>query len=214
MFQEKASGFDFREVVVRDRFDARWFRSRLIEGVTAVILVLAATQATAHRMDLSVRVVGNELHGTATFHGARPAVGAAVEVRDPLGEVLARAVTGEDGRFQVPLTRRVPLEVVVEAADGHLARRSVSAEALPPELPTAAEAAAAAQTESLNALAERLAGDTASQLAPIHDRLAELEQRIWLRDVLGGVGYILGLAGVAAYMLSRRRRGPAGRADS
>lgn len=174
----------------------------------SLIFVLAASPAAAHRMDLSVRVVGNELHGSATFHGRQPAAGATVEVRDPLGEVLARAITGEDGRFQVPLTRRVPLEVVVETADGHLARRSVPAEALPPELPSAAEAAAAAQSESLNVLAERLAGETARQLVPIHDRLAELEQRIWLRDVLGGVGYILGLAGLAALILARRRGAP------
>lgn len=190
---------------VRTFFNGR--RSYLVVVALVVVVQVGAAPAVAHRMDVAVRVVGGELHGAATFHGGRPVAGAAVEMRDPLGEVLARTVTGPDGRFVVALTRRVPLEVVVETADGHLARRSVPADALPAGLPTAAEAAAAAQSDAMDALADRLAGETARHLGPIQDQLAELERRIWIRDVLGGVGYILGLAGLAAYLLSRRPAG-------
>jgi nickel transport protein len=45
------------------------------------------------------------------------------------------------------------------------------------------------------------------KLAPILRTLAEMqEQKIRLTDVLGGLGYILGLVGVAAYYGSRRKR--------
>ncbi|MCU0584816.1 MAG: hypothetical protein MUC46_01940 [Desulfobacterales bacterium] len=48
------------------------------------------------------------------------------------------------------------------------------------------------------------------KLAPIMRTLAEMqEQKIRLTDVLGGLGYIFGLVGVAAYCNSRRKRGAA-----
>lgn len=48
------------------------------------------------------------------------------------------------------------------------------------------------------------------KLAPIMRTLAEMqEQKIRLTDVLGGLGYIFGLVGVAAYCSSRRKRGAA-----
>jgi nickel transport protein len=45
------------------------------------------------------------------------------------------------------------------------------------------------------------------KLAPIMRTLAEMqEQKIRLTDVLGGLGYIFGLVGVAAYFKSRGKR--------
>ena len=45
------------------------------------------------------------------------------------------------------------------------------------------------------------------KLAPILRTLAEMqEQKIRLTDVLGGLGYIFGLVGVAAYFNSRRKK--------
>lgn len=45
------------------------------------------------------------------------------------------------------------------------------------------------------------------KLAPILRALAEMqEQKIRLTDVLGGLGYIFGLVGVAAYFNSRRKK--------
>jgi nickel transport protein len=45
------------------------------------------------------------------------------------------------------------------------------------------------------------------KLAPIMRTLAEMqEQKIRLTDVLGGLGYILGLVGVAAYVKSGQKR--------
>lgn len=55
---------------------------------------------------------------------------------------------------------------------------------------------------------------SASRLEAIERQVIELrrevdrhEQRTRLRDILGGIGYILGLAGVASYVAARRRAG-------
>jgi len=43
------------------------------------------------------------------------------------------------------------------------------------------------------------------ELIPIKRKLAEgSEQKLTLRDILGGLGYIFGLAGIAAYFQSKK----------
>ena len=49
-------------------------------------------------------------------------------------------------------------------------------------------------------------GRLTAELAALRRELRQYEQRIRLRDVLGGIGYIVGMAGVAFYFLGVRRR--------
>ncbi|CCG08873.1 hypothetical protein [Pararhodospirillum photometricum] len=44
------------------------------------------------------------------------------------------------------------------------------------------------------------------KLRPLEGRLAELEDRLWLRDILGGLGYMIGLTGVVAWASVWRAR--------
>jgi nickel transport protein len=47
------------------------------------------------------------------------------------------------------------------------------------------------------------------QLAPVKEMLTELTiHQTSLTDIIGGIGYILGLFGLAAYFLSKRKNNP------
>ncbi len=182
-------------------------RMRRVLGAAGALLLGGCFAAEAHRLELFARVEGRAIHGTASFHGGRPVAGATVEVRLVGGEVLASTVTDSEGRFAVPVDRQAPLEVVVFSRDGHAARVRLAAAALPPE-PTAGatDATPRAQQEELaERVAKLVSEEVCRQLVPLHDGLADLERRVAIRDVLGGLGYLLGLAGLAAYLLARRR---------
>ena len=43
-------------------------------------------------------------------------------------------------------------------------------------------------------------------MKPVIKMIEEENRRVRLTDILGGIGYILGLAGVALYFLSRRKK--------
>ena len=45
------------------------------------------------------------------------------------------------------------------------------------------------------------------KLAPILHRLGNVEQGPTLSDIIGGIGYIIGLVGLGAYIHSRRKSG-------
>ncbi|HUX07599.1 MAG TPA: hypothetical protein VMX35_09835 [Acidobacteriota bacterium] len=46
----------------------------------------------------------------------------------------------------------------------------------------------------------------AQRIRPLVREIRRLEEQVWLHDILGGIGYIAGLAGVAFYFLGVRRR--------
>jgi nickel transport protein len=47
------------------------------------------------------------------------------------------------------------------------------------------------------------------QLAPIKEMLTDLTvHRTSLTDIIGGIGYILGICGLGAYFLSKRKETP------
>jgi len=45
-----------------------------------------------------------------------------------------------------------------------------------------------------------------TQIDELRRQISESDERLRFRDILGGVGFILGLAGVAYYMKARQRR--------
>lgn len=188
---------------------------RALVVLVVLALILTAPAADAHRMDLTLRVVGAELQGLVTYHGGRPVVGAEVEARAGGGELLATAHTDVGGRFRLLLTRRVALEVLVTTADGHLARQTVAVDALPESLAASPRMAAPEDEADLaRRVADTVGAEVARQLAPLQERLEGLERQVRLRDILGGVGYILGLCGLAALILGRRRAGREGETRS
>jgi nickel transport protein len=46
----------------------------------------------------------------------------------------------------------------------------------------------------------------AQKLRPLQREIVELREEIRLHDILGGIGYIIGIAGISFYFLGVRRR--------
>ena len=153
-----------------------------------------------------------------------------VEVHDAAtGEVLLTGTTDEEGQFVFPIPDRARAEkmdllLALKAGEGHQAEWTVkydefgagSGAAAEAEPATASEAAAPAASEPVAAPAAAPAAtapaDTAaikavvhSELAPVKRMLAEMhDSGPGVTEILGGIGYIFGLFGVAAYMKSRK----------
>ena len=53
----------------------------------------------------------------------------------------------------------------------------------------------------------------ARHVGPLRQQIAAYEDKIRWHDVLGGIGYIVGMTGLACYFLARRDRARRGAAD-
>ncbi|MBK1663087.1 hypothetical protein CKO38_03515 [Rhodospirillum rubrum] len=170
-------------------------------------------------------VEGAEIVGSAYFGGGRYPQGVTVRFSAPDGRELGSAVTGADGGFRFLAREGVDHVIVVNSGDGHRAEMTVPARDLPPGLPggarngapapavpvAVAALAAAGEGGAGNDLAALAGSDLAAldallsrKLRPIEDRLDAQDERIAFHDILGGIGYILGLVGLASLLLARR----------
>lgn len=194
---------------------------------TAAILavLLTSSQALAHRLDVSVDVTQGKAVVEARYHDGVPAQEADVTVTDPDGNVLVEAKTDAEGTFQFTLAA-IPahVNVVVKTDDGHRGAVTVSREDLAGLAGAVEEPEHAGHDSSAS---EPWANEHSSAdhddlheieaaLTRIETELHEIDRELeHLREHqaganfdrgLAGVGFIVGLTGVAAYCLARRPR--------
>lgn len=182
----------------------------------------------AHKVRIFAWQDGGNIVTESKFSGGRAAQNATVSVIEAkTGQTLLSGKTDTEGLFSFPLpkTDAKELQIIVDGGDGHknswnYTLEDSSAASNPPP-PSAANnkttqhalhpiSEQTKETPPTVITASELTRiiDTAldKKLAPIQRTLAEnSEKGPTLQDILGGIGYILGLAGIAAYMQSRKK---------
>ncbi|MDP4977884.1 MAG: hypothetical protein NWQ21_00365 [Desulfobacterales bacterium] len=206
----------------------------LISLVAAVLLLLPRSQALAHNVTVFAWVEGDTVHVESKFSGGRRPVAAPVEVFDTRGNLLLKGVTDDNGEFSFKVPEKTEMKVVLLAGMGHKGEwtialsdlEAVSAETTtqtaepgspPPASTNPAQAQSAAAAMSGNPvpagyvtaaeIRNAVEGALDTKLKPVMKLLVETRQSgPSVTDILGGIGYIFGLIGVAAYFSSKRRK--------
>ncbi len=204
-----------------------WSKTGRIVGRLPALLILLLYPASAHAHKLYVypeSIEGATIHGRAYFPGDVPAQHSDVIVRDASGRELGRTMTDDKGKFTFTAHERTDLYLSAETPDGHVGAYTIQASELPGILPAgnppAESGAPVVSQASEHAGAPAAVPGEKNEPASVSDRLTELntqvqllrrqvsesDERLRFRDILGGIGFILGLAGVAFYMKARRGR--------
>lgn len=182
--------------------------------VALLLLVAATTPAQAHKLKVFAAAEGARVSGHVYVPGGARVAGAAVEVR--IGEqVVGRLTSAADGTFAFTAERRADHRITA-TIDGHQGAWTVRAEELPPALPAPVGGAsstptatppAPAPTGAAPADAAALEQAVARQVAPLRAELQAWREEARWRDIAGGLGWIVGLCGIAAWVAARRRPG-------
>ena len=199
-----------------------WHRRFTLIVVVMVLFVfpLVVKQAFAHKVTIFAWVEGDTVHTESKFSGGRVAKQAPIEVYDRTGALLLEGRTDDEGRFVFKAPKQEELRIVLVAGAGHRNEWVVKAEEFAghmppvadddPVLPKQAEPVGAAplpgridiSREDLQAMIEAA---LEKQLQPVLRRLHQMDEGPRLADIIGGIGYILGLVGLGAYIHFRRR---------
>jgi nickel transport protein len=162
------------------------------------------------------------------FSGGRAAKNVTVTViESSTGHKLLSGKTDIKGMYQFPIpkTTSKEIEIVVNGGDGHKNSWHYTLEetTAPPVVNQIPETITTPEEKPEQAAVETMVSTPNTQcdseeftrllnaaldrkLAPIHRVLAEsTDHSPTLQDILGGIGYILGLAGIAAYFQSRKK---------
>jgi nickel transport protein len=191
----------------------------------ALLLPLISATAQAHQLKVFATVEGMQVVGSVYFAGGGAAPEANVLVTDDAGEVLARLEPDEEGHFRYQADAATVHRVIAETADGHRSEWRLSADDFSAGLavmkaatdrsddaqplasdPTGQRQAAASRLDAEQLAALDLA--LARQIRPLREELMATRDALRLQDILGGIGYILGLAGLALWWRCRPLRRP------
>ncbi len=193
--------------------------ARPLPILSLLVCLLLPGAASAHKINFFATVDGTTIQGRADYGANSPARGLSVVAVDPAGEPLGETTTDDKGEFRLEARFLCDHRLTVSTVDGHGASCTVSAAELPKHLPPRAASAAHTHDEA----PDPAASSDGSELQALRTQIVELRQqldehgrRTRMQDVLGAVGYILGIAGVACYFLAMRKRpsNPASSDDS
>jgi nickel transport protein len=215
-------------------FKRRFIHVGIAIGLVWGVLALDASIADAHGVSVFAWVDGDTIHVESKFSGGRRPKDAPIEVLDGNGNLLLTGRTNDQGEFSFKVPQKTEMKIVLEAGMGHKAEWTIplselqDAPAAPPPAPaeakmsetepsaTPAEKAASADTSPPAAAASGLsAADLQAaieaaldkKLKPVMKMLAESRQTgASLEDIIGGLGYILGLVGLATFIQYRRKK--------
>ena len=177
----------------------------------------------AHKVMIFAWVAGDTVYTQSKFSGGKKVNEGNVIVYNQKGDKLLEGKTNENGEFSFKVPGKTALKIVIQAGMGHRAEWTVPLEEI--------EAEASGVTGMISSGSSGDKGIETSKhevqvsgfgpediqiavekaldkkLKPVFKILAESrEHGPSVTDILGGIGYILGLFGVAGYFYGRRQR--------
>lgn len=201
--------------------DPGWRKGILGFMVFMVLSLLAAGPAKAHKVMIFAWVEGDTVYTESKFSGGKVVKKGEILVYDLEGRRLLEGKTNERGEFSFKVPEKTTLRIVLQAGMGHRAEWTIPAEEI--EAPPAEQTGTATSQQTALKEPERpmqpapgispndiqLAVEKAldKKLKPMFKMLAEFRERgPSVTDILGGIGYILGLVGIASYFHYRRKK--------
>ena len=184
--------------------------------LAAIGVFVCSGDVCAHKLKVFATGEGEQITGYVYFPGGGRAQGLTVLALAPDGAECGTAVTGANGEFAIRVRLRCNYTLVAQTSDGHRAEFMVEAVDLSGDLPEREAVPAGedhdlpdgaseskADDENLRAVVEQAVRE---QVRPLREQLEAYEEKVRARDVIGGIGYILGAAGIAFYFLGVRKR--------
>lgn len=191
---------------------------RMAVALSAAIVLLSAAlaprSAAAHQLSVFAYVEGRSIQGEVFVPDGTAIANATVTAFGPQAQKLGETRTDGDGHFSLEAPFRCDYRLAVSDGHGHSAEYLLSADELPDDLPPLAASPAKAQASQGTKPASgdsSVRGELESlrkQVILLRKDLSAFQQEIRFRDLLGGIGFILGLTGVASYFLAARRGSP------
>lgn len=189
-------------------------------ALPVMLILLTSLPGYAHKIRVFAWEEGGIIKTEVRFSGGKVAKNAIITVTSKQNhQELLTGITDSRGEFSFPIPQtarenQYDMEIIANSGDGHKNSWLLNAqdylelpEDVQPPLPQDLQSTQSSQPYIVNEEQLRQIIDSAldKKLAPIKRSLAiQQDKKPSFQDILGGIGYILGLAGVAAYFKSKQ----------
>jgi nickel transport protein len=197
---------------------------------TILWLLFLPVSVSAHNVTVFAWVDGDTIHTQSKFSGGKRVKNAPILVYDFKDVLLLEGKTDENGMFSFKIPQKTSLKIVSKASMGHLAVWKLRAEelgeaesktAVQPigmKAPPVTDSGSAGIEKNVDVfestkislgkreIEEIINASLDKKLRPITQMLADaMNQKPGFTEIMGGIGYILGLVGIALYFANRKR---------
>ncbi|MEE9122750.1 MAG: hypothetical protein V3U56_15945 [Syntrophobacteria bacterium] len=198
-------------------------KPRLSWGATLTVLALGiivalpmVSQVWAHKVNVFAWVEGDTVFVEGYFSGGKKSQDSLVEVFNPAGTKLLEGRTNEKGEFSFKIPERTDLKIVLTASMGHKNDFIVPASDFgevgsSPSSPSQSFAesakASSANPTDLSQLEGMIDRALDRKLAPVIKLIRDTRREGFsVTEIIGGIGYIMGLFGLVMYFKSRKNK--------
>ena len=179
--------------------------------LAAVILIWSHGPALAHKVTIFAWVEGDTVFTESKFSGGKKAINAPVVVFDKDAKKLLEGKTDNKGEFSFKIPKVTDLKIVLNAAMGHKAEWMIPESEIREAGPIVEKKSAAESSGPISAglskeEVQKIVEDSLDKkLRPIIRMMTESKDtKPSLSEIIGGIGYIFGLMGLALYFKKQK----------
>ncbi len=202
----------------------------LFHALLACALLTISANAFAHKVNMFAFVEGDQVFVEGYFSDGKRAQNSTVIVYDENGKELLQGQTTHEGSFSFRVPKAKELLVTLNAGMGHKAEYLLSKEELAGVFPGETEAGDTLATKDEGQAAQpadSMASNTGSgepaesggvgrvnelairravgqAILPLMRSVSALEERSSFSDIIGGIGFIVGIGGLFFYYKARK----------
>ena len=160
----------------------------LLPGILFISACMSTSPVHAHGVSLFAMADGTRILGTAAYDNHKPMSNASIALLDMDGALLRELITNDKGAFSCEIIQPGAYTLELETLDGHRASCSVTIDP------------AAKPLWDGKGVSHTISG---AELAELRMDIHELKESIRLHDVIGGIGYIVGILGLIMFVKGR-----------
>ena len=174
----------------------------------------------AHKVNIFGYVEGDTIFTESYFNDGRKCVDSKIEVFDSAGNKLLEGITNKTGEFSFKIPMKTDLKLVLTASMGHRAeymmpasevpgydslqvKQKVPGEDITKQMVAKRTDMAQVDLEQIKSVVEDAID---KKLKPLTKLIAKSQEHgVSVTEVVGGLGYIFGLMGVAIYFKNKKK---------
>lgn len=194
----------------------RWRAALTVLALCIFVALPMVSHVWAHKVNVFAWVEGDTVFVEGYFPGGKKSQDSLVEVFNPAGTKLLEGRTNEKGEFSFKIPERIDLTIVLTASMGHKNdfivpasdfQEGASASSTPAQVFAGRAEDTSAHPADLSQLEGMIDRALDRKLAPVMKLIRDTrKEEPTVTEIIGGIGYIVGLFGLVMYFKSRNKK--------
>jgi len=171
---------------------------------------------SAHKVNIFAYVEGKQIFTQSYYSNGKPIVSGIIEVFNARDMKLLDGETDKNGEFSFLIPEKTELKIILNAGMGHRAETVIKEKDIPtiekpPKKKVTSKPAIITENpktdeyiskEDIKDIVEQV---IEQKMRPLFRILAQRQRTISFVDVIGGIGYIIGIMGLIMYLKSKKK---------